>query len=104
VWHKLTNNFRCTVGRAIVDHKDFPFVRGKILLQNADDRLLNEAFVIIGVDQYTYERSGQSLPSKQNLKILATRQTTGCFAPPIVVAECAPREPASGSASNAFRS
>src|SRR6266478_5848572 len=53
------HDFRRAIRRAVVHNDDFTFRRRKILLQHAHDRLLNEAFVVICVDQYADKTSWQ---------------------------------------------
>ncbi len=55
---ELANDFGSAVGRAIVHYKDFSFRGGKILIENAHDGLLDEALVVIGVNEDGDERFG----------------------------------------------
>src|ERR1700722_5564928 len=49
---KLSNDFRRTIARSVVYNNNFPCRRREILFQRADDRLLDELFVVIRVDEY----------------------------------------------------
>src|SRR5206468_657626 len=44
-------DFWRAISRSVIHHDNFPVRRGKILLQHAYNRLLNEPLVVIGVDQ-----------------------------------------------------
>jgi len=48
---EAADDFRCTVGRAVVHHHDFKLLLRKILFQNTAQSLFNEALVVVGVNQ-----------------------------------------------------
>src|SRR4029077_6722473 len=67
MWLEFFHDFRRAVRRAIIHYDDFPVRRWKILLQHAHDRLLDEALVVVRIDQY----AGQTLP-----QVAAPRKTS----------------------------
>src|ERR1700722_10313928 len=48
---ELANDFWRTIGRAIVNHQDFRIIRRKILFQHTHERFLDEALVVVSIDQ-----------------------------------------------------
>src|SRR5579872_4319684 len=48
---KFTSYFGCSVSRAVIHHNNLHLLRREILLQDAEDCSLYEAFMIIGIDQ-----------------------------------------------------
>src|SRR6202040_4137450 len=55
---ELGKNFRRAVRGAVVHHQNFPLGRGEILRQHALNRFLDEALVVVRIDQYADERRG----------------------------------------------
>ena len=64
---KFTQNFRGAVRGAVVYNQDFAVGRGKILCQHALHRFFNEAFVVIGIDQYADKRCRHQQSTAQSL-------------------------------------
>src|SRR6266704_2266226 len=52
---KFPHDLRSAVRRAIVNNYDFALGGRKVLLQYADDRLLDEAFVVVRIDENAYK-------------------------------------------------
>lgn len=50
-WQERADDFRCAVGGTVVDDDNFHLIDGKVLIQNALERLGYEAFMVIGVDE-----------------------------------------------------
>ncbi len=50
---ELPDDVSCSIRRSVIDHQDIAFAGRKILLEDACDRSLDEAFVVEGVNQYT---------------------------------------------------
>jgi hypothetical protein len=51
-------DFGGAVPGAVVHHQNFPLGGGEILSQHALNRFFDEAFVVVGIDQYADERRG----------------------------------------------
>jgi len=52
VWFKLADDFWSFVSGTVVHHDDFKLLAGKLLVEHTAQRLFNEAFVIIRIDEY----------------------------------------------------
>ena len=63
VGREFGKDFRCAIGGTVIDYKNFAIIGGKILRQDASDRLFDEALVVIGVNQYADKRSCHSVIS-----------------------------------------
>src|SRR5260370_33959362 len=58
-WLEFLHDFRRAIRRAIVHNDDFTLRRRKVLLQHAHDRLLDQALVVVRVNQYADKTSRQ---------------------------------------------
>ena len=61
---EFLHDFRRAIRRAVIDDNNLTLRRRKILLQDAHDRLFDEALVVVGVNQYADKTSRQLQLSK----------------------------------------
>ena len=47
---KSANEFRRSVGRAVVDNQDFDIIQGHVLIEDAGDGALDKTLVVVRVD------------------------------------------------------
>src|SRR6266851_2317047 len=80
---KFFHDFRRAIRRAIVHNDDFTIRRRKILLQHAHDRLLDEALVVIRINQYAGKTLCQ-IAAPQKSAIVLPSQVRFSPSPPML--------------------
>src|SRR5258708_21675582 len=89
---KFFHDFRRAIRRAIVHNDDFTIRRRKILLQHAHDRLLDEALVVIRINQYAGKTLCQ-IAAPQKSSIVLPSQVRFSPSPPMLFLFPPPRSP-----------